>query len=89
MNRIDKFMNNVCNAVGTMLIDGNIVYSGVNGHKRFAREFGVALYNFDKEEQQELIKCSYDKIYVKSCFLKPILSAKEWTKEVINSFSKK
>lgn len=80
----NTYMNNICNACGTKLIDNSIhLYSGKQGHLRFARECGYALNNFKKEEQDEILKSSYSIIYIRACFLKPILDGKEWIEKML------
>lgn len=73
-----EYMNSMRNAIGDKLVNPDSVYYGENGHRRFARECGYALNDFDKEGQNEILHGSYSCIYVIGCNLKPILNAKEW-----------
>ena len=73
-----KYLNNMDNAIGTVLIDPNSIYYGREGHERFARECGYALNDFDEADQKEILAASYGKLYVKHCGLKPLMDAKEW-----------
>jgi len=77
-------MYNIYKACGVQLIS-NGLYSGREGHLRLAREIGYALRDFSREEQTEIIKSSYSTIYVRACFLKPILDAKDWIGEIIKA----
>ena len=78
-----RYMADMRNALGTMLIDGqNYLYSGRNGHIRLAHEIGYALNDFKPNEQEEILTGSYSCIYVRACFLNPILDAKEWISEM-------
>lgn len=56
----------------------NLIYHTKKDHITFARECGYALNGFSEKEQREILQCSYGKIYVKGCALKPLLDAKEW-----------
>lgn len=78
--KAEEYMNNIRNAVGTKLIESECLYSGKDGHIRFAREVGYALNDFGKKEQDEILHGSYSTVYVRACFLKPILDAGEWIK---------
>lgn len=62
-------------------------YYGKNGHIRFAREIGVALYGFDDRSMEEILKSSYSVIYVRATNLKPILDAKEWIKYIKDGYN--
>ena len=73
-----KYLDNMDNAIGTLLIEPDGVYFGREGHERFARECGYALNDFDETDRAEIASASYGKLYVKHCNLKPILDAKEW-----------
>lgn len=73
-----EYMDNIRSAAGTKLIEAEGLYSGKNGHIRFAREVGYALNDFDEKGQREILHDSYSAIYVRACFLKPILNANEW-----------
>lgn len=75
---VKEYMDNIRNAAGTKLIESDGLYSGREGHIRFAHEVGCALNDFDAKEQEELLHSSYSKVYVRACFLKPILDAVEW-----------
>lgn len=77
---VKEYMDNIRSSVSTKLIEPAGLYSGRNGHIRFAHEVGYALNDFDKEGQKELLQCSYSSIYARACFLKPILDAGEWVK---------
>ena len=73
-----KYLDNMDNAIGTLLIEPDGVYSGREGHERFARECGYALNDFDESDRTEIASASYGKLYVKHCNLKPIFDAKQW-----------
>ena len=73
-----KYLDDMDNAIGILLIDPDSIYSGREGHERFARECGYALNDFDETDRAEITSASYGKLYVKHCNLKPILDAKEW-----------
>lgn len=73
-----EYMTRMKNAVGSHLINPDSIYYGEEGHRRFARECGYALNDFDEEGQNEILHGSYGSIYVIGCALKPILDAKEW-----------
>lgn len=74
----NEYLTRMNAAVGTALIIPGGIYSGREGHERFARECGYALNDFDEHERKEIMSASYGKLYVKHCNLKPILDAKEW-----------
>lgn len=73
---IKKYIDNIRNAAGIKLVESDGLYSGREGHIRFAYEVGYALNDFGVKEQEELLHSSYS--YVRACFLKPILDAGEW-----------
>ena len=73
-----KYLDNMDNAIGTLLIEPDSIYYGRKGHERFARECGYALNDFDEFDRTEIASASYEKLYVKHCNLKPILDAKQW-----------
>ena len=75
---VKEYMDNIRNAAGTKLIESDGLYSGREGHIRFAHDVGCALNDFDAKEQEELLHSSYSNVYVRVCFLKPILDAVEW-----------
>ena len=79
-----EYLSKMRNAIGDKLVHPDSIYSGVEGHKRLAREIGPALNDFDKEGQEEILHGSYSTIYVVGCNLKPILDAKEWTREILS-----
>lgn len=54
------------------------LYSGKEGHLRFAHECGAAIPDFTEKEQKEFLSASYGALYVRACDLRPILDAKEW-----------
>lgn len=53
-------------------------YDGKENHRKFAREVGYALNDFDEAGQREIMCGSYSTVYVTGCNLKPLLDAKEW-----------
>lgn len=71
-------MESIRNACGMKLVEPNSIYYGLDGHVRLAHEIGYALNDFCETDRQEILKGSYSCIYVRACFLKPILDAKEW-----------
>lgn len=75
---VKEYMDNIRNAAGTKLVESDGLYSGREGHIRFAHEVGYALNDFGVKEQDELLHSSYSNVYVRACFLKPILDAGEW-----------
>lgn len=77
-DKAKKYLDDMDNAIGTLLIEPGSIYSGREGHERFARECGYALNDFDESDRAEIVSASYGKLYVKHCNLKPILDAKEW-----------
>lgn len=79
-----QYLNKMDTAIGDMLINPNSIYSGKTGHKRFARECGYALNDFDEANRREIVAASYGKLYVKHCDLKPILDAKQWIKIMLS-----
>ena len=80
----NSYLRNMRNAIGDKLVHPDSIYSGIEGHKRLAREIGLALNDFDKKGQEEILHGSYSTIYVVGCNLKPILDAKEWTREMLS-----
>lgn len=74
------YLSAMAAAIGTKLVEPASLYSGKEGHLRLARECGYALNDFDQEGQRLILSASYSHIYVKSCFLRPILSAKQWNR---------
>ena len=81
-DKAKKYLDNMDNAIGTLLIEPDGIYSGREGHERFARECGYALNDFCESDRTEIASASYGKLYVKHCNLKPILDAKEWINEM-------
>ena len=77
-DKAKKYLDNMDNVMGTLLIEPDSIYSGREGHERFARECGYALNDFDESDRTEIASASYGKLYVKHCNLKPILDAKQW-----------
>ena len=84
MTSAQDYMDRIRQAAGTQLVTDTI-YGGREGHLRFARECGVALRDFEPEERDDIIHSGYSTVYVRACFLKPILSAKEWVNEMLSS----
>ncbi len=82
------YMRNMREAVGTLLIEPGSLYSGREGHERFARECGYALRDFSEDGQKEILSGSYSTVYVSGCRLKPILDAKEWISIMEAAYSK-
>ena len=62
------------------------LYSGVEGAKRFARECGPALLDF--ENPKGLISGTYSGICVRAYNLKPPIAAKEWAAELIKGMER-
>jgi len=72
-------------ATGTKLIDHTLPhYSGREGHKRYFREIGYALNDFNESDRKEIPQVFYG-VYVKLCNLKPLLDIKEMMKEFRNT----
>lgn len=82
-----QYMANIYNACGDKLVNGGL-YSGKDGHLRLAREIGYALNEFDAKGQRDILSGSYSIIYVRACFLKPMLNAKEWMEEITKGWNK-
>ncbi len=78
-----QWMNDMYFALGDKLVHPDGPYYGRKMHLRLAKEIGYALPDFEKKEQDNLLKSSYSMIYVKACLLKPLLSAKQWTNGLI------
>lgn len=81
MERVKNYMTRLKNATGTKLIESDGLYSGLEGHLRFAREIGVVLSDFSKEEQKYLLDNSYN-FYVALTSIKPLLNLKEWLEAI-------
>ena len=77
-DKAKKYLDNMDNAIETLLIEPDSIYFGREGHERFARECGYALNDFGESDRAEIASASYGKLYVKHCSLKPILDAKQW-----------
>lgn len=77
-DKAKRYLDNMDNVIGTLLIEPDGIYSGREGHERFARECGYALNDFGESDRAEIASASYGKLYVKHCNLKPILDAKQW-----------
>ena len=84
-----RYLSLMAEAIGTKLIDGHALYSGIEGHKRIAREIGIALGDFCEIGQKEILSSSYSAIYVKCCALKPLMDAKDWCAEMKTGFEKR
>lgn len=67
-----------------MFFFGKHMYNGKNGHERFAREIGAGLSSFSEKEVSDFCKSSYSSIYVTASDLRPILSANEWIKGLMD-----
>ena len=76
--KAQEYINQMVVASTKHLISTEGIYSGKEGHMRFAREVGAAIPEFTTEEQKHFAQNSYGALYIKSCYLKPIISAKEW-----------
>jgi len=83
----NEYMSGIYAACGDKLMTEGL-YSGKEGHLRLAREIGVALHDFDPKEQHDILLASYSCIYVRACFLRPVLDAKEWIKEMLKGKEK-
>lgn len=84
MDSVARYMDSIYQVIGDKLISGESIYSGRDGHIRFAHECGYALNNFNENERKELLKSSYSALYVRGCNLKPILNAKEWIEAMMS-----
>ncbi len=73
----NKYMREIWQACGTKLVTDSL-YGDRDGHLRLAREIGAALPDFNDEGQKAILMGSYSVIYVRACFLRPKLDAKEW-----------
>lgn len=80
MITVKEYLSGMQSAVkkNGLLIKPDTIYSGIEGHRRLAREIGFALNDFNKKDQEEILHKSYSTIYVIGCNLKPLLDAKEW-----------
>lgn len=76
----ERYLSAMASAVGIKLAEPASLYSGKEGHLRLARECGYALNDFNQEGQRLILSASYSCIYVRSCFLRPVLSAKQWNR---------
>lgn len=70
------YMQRVVNAAGRHCLGKDGLYQGREGAKRFARECGPALLDFDNPES--LISSTYGGICVRAYGLKPPIDAGEW-----------
>lgn len=87
-DKAKKYLDNMDAAIGSHLVNPDSIYYGEDGHKRFARECGVALNDFDEVDRKEIVSASYSRLYVKHCNLKPILDAKEWIEIMLSQITK-
>lgn len=85
MLKANEYLDNMYNAIGNKLIYPESIYTGREGHLRLAREMGVALNDFDKQGQKEILGNSYGSVYVRCCNLNPLLDNKEWINEMVKS----
>lgn len=82
-----EYLDNLYSACGDKLVAGPI-YKNREGHLRLAREIGYALNDFSDKDKKEILKTSYSVIYVRACFLKPLLDAHEWISEILKGASR-
>lgn len=75
-NKFSTWMRKTANTAQRHLNDGEY-YGGKDGHMRFAKACGIAVYDFG-EYGEKNIGSTYGAVYVIACGLKPILNAKEW-----------
>ena len=79
-----EYTNNLLNAL--IIFKGNnrgyACFEGKEGNLRLAREYGVGLRDFKKEEREEIIRSSYSILCVRFYDLKPFVDAKEWINEI-------
>lgn len=73
------YLSNMSGAIGHLLVLKDGLYSGRNGHERFARECGYALNDFDEYGKELILRRSYADLYVPGCYKRPILTEAEWT----------
>jgi hypothetical protein len=66
---------------------GYAFYDGKEGSLRLAREYGYGLKDFG-EEGKKFISSSYSCLCVRFYGLKPFISAKEWSEEILKAFNK-
>ena len=67
----------------SLLREGGI-YAGREGCLRLAREYGCGLIDYrDDKKIKEDIQASYSTLCVRAYSLKPPISAKEWTNEIL------
>lgn len=79
----DRVLNYLNQMRHVTLINGGLlepegIYAGIEGHRRFAREMGYALNDFDEKERKDILQDSFGMVYVTACHLRPLLDAKEW-----------
>lgn len=74
------YMQRVAKAAGRHCLGSDGLYQGQEGAKRFARECGPALLDFDNPES--LISSTYGGICVRAYNLKPPIDAKDWIKNI-------
>ena len=48
-DKAKRYLDNMDNAIGTLLIEPDGIYSGREGHKRFAREFFDVITNTENK----------------------------------------
>ena len=88
MKKADVYIKNIKNAIGSKLIQSDSIYTGKDGHLKFAKEIGYALADFNKEEVIYIENISYNKIYVTACNLKPLLDSKQWNAGLGEGYAK-
>lgn len=85
MRKIDKYLLDIHEALAIFKSNnqGYSYYEGKEGAKRLAREIGVAFRDFKREEALETIGKTYSNLCVRFYSLKPPISSKEWTDEML------
>ena len=58
-----KYLDDMDNAIGILLIEPDGIYFGKEGHERFSRECGYALNDFDESDRTEIISKMPEKIH--------------------------
>lgn len=80
VNPFNDWMTRIVNAAKRHCISESGLYYGIEGAKRFARECGPALLDFQDGEKQ--IWSTYSGICVRAYDLKPPIDAKTWLNEL-------
>lgn len=89
MNQSETYMLNLHNAIFRNYENCMVLYGGVEGAKRLAREFGYGIPDSPKHEWESAIFDSYGSLCVRVYNLNPPIDAKVWVAEIYKSMSKR